>query len=131
MGNRAVIAFKLVPTKKTPVVYLHWNGGKASVEGFLAAAKELGIKDIKTFGDMILECLGSSVYHETWETADRDNHDNGTYIVDPDTLEIAQRLFMNGPEEVNPEKTEQIRQSALEKWRARLARVDDSKEGSF
>ncbi len=131
MGNRAVIAFKLAPTKKTPVVYLHWNGGKASVEGFLAAAKELGIKDIKTFGDMILEWMGSSVYHETWETADRDNHDNGTYIVDPDKLEIVQRLFMNNAEEVSYDKTTKIKEEVIEKWRARLARVDGSKEGSF
>lgn len=46
MGNRAVIAFKSETIKKelSPAIYLHWNGSKYSVEAFLKAAKEFGIR---------------------------------------------------------------------------------------
>ena len=36
MGNRAVIAFESMPEVG---IYLHWNGGRESVEAFLAEAK--------------------------------------------------------------------------------------------
>ena len=45
MGNRAIIA--LVDSDfdtgdlDAPAIYLHWNGGRDSVEGFLRAAKEI------------------------------------------------------------------------------------------
>ena len=40
MGNRAVISFSTSPA--APSIYLHWNGGRASVEGFLAGCLEAG-----------------------------------------------------------------------------------------
>ena len=33
MGNRAVLEFK--DQSNQPNIYLHWNGGRASVEAFL------------------------------------------------------------------------------------------------
>ena len=39
MGNRAVIAFENKPDAVG--IYLHWNGGRNSVEGFLEAGKEV------------------------------------------------------------------------------------------
>ncbi len=44
MGNRAVIT--TAPFNKNNIgIYLHWNGGRSSVEGFLAAARELEFRD--------------------------------------------------------------------------------------
>ena len=43
MGNRALIAIH--PAKKTsPCIYVHWNGGRESIEGFLMAARALGMR---------------------------------------------------------------------------------------
>ncbi len=46
MGNRAVIAFDDERREKDqcPAIYLHWNGSRSTVEGFLRAAKEFGIR---------------------------------------------------------------------------------------
>lgn len=46
MGNRAVIAFDDEHREKDqcPAIYLHWNGSRSTVEGFLKAAKEFGIR---------------------------------------------------------------------------------------
>jgi len=46
MGNRAVIAFKSEQFEKdqSPAIYLHWNGGRDSVEAFLRAGERLGIR---------------------------------------------------------------------------------------
>ena len=48
MGNRAIIA--LVDSDfdtgdlDAPAIYLHWNGGRASVQAFLNVAKKLEIR---------------------------------------------------------------------------------------
>lgn len=43
MGNRATIT--VAPFSKTNAcIYVHWNGGRESVEAFCAAAKELGYR---------------------------------------------------------------------------------------
>lgn len=43
MGNRATIT--ATPFNKTNAcIYVHWNGGRESVEAFCAAAKELGYR---------------------------------------------------------------------------------------
>lgn len=115
MGNRAVITAS--NTKNAPCIYLHWNGGRASVEGFLAAARYLSIRgtDSKTF-DAIAETIASyffgckvgfTVYRETYGRADTDNWDNGVYVIDAD-LNIVGRKFKRSSEEVNPEKTQGI-----------------------
>ena len=48
MGNRCLIAFKEKESKKkkeeVPCIYLHWNGGRDSVEAFLDATKRLGVR---------------------------------------------------------------------------------------
>ena len=46
MGNRAVIAFKSKHQEKdqSPAIYLHWNGGRDSVEAFLLAGQRLGVR---------------------------------------------------------------------------------------
>ena len=111
MGNRAVIVFRQ-PSASTPAIYLHWNGGLASVLGFLAAARELDIHTLVDFEGLIKRWM-SSVYLETYGKADTDNGDNGVYIINPASLTIAGRLFAPNEEEVNPEKTEEITKLVL------------------
>jgi hypothetical protein len=43
MGNRATITTAPF-SKKNACIYLHWNGGRESIEAFCAAAKELGYR---------------------------------------------------------------------------------------
>jgi len=44
MGNRATIT--AAPFDRSNVaIYVHWNGGRASIEAFCKAAKELGYRD--------------------------------------------------------------------------------------
>lgn len=43
MGNRAVITF--APYKASNVgIYVHWNGGQESIQGFMDACKALGFR---------------------------------------------------------------------------------------
>ena len=48
MGNRCLIAFKEKESKirkeNAPCIYLHWNGGRDSVEAFLDATRRLGVR---------------------------------------------------------------------------------------
>lgn len=124
MGNRAVITFTNHAT--SPCIYLHWNGGRASVEGFLKAAKTLGITPDKfnhesefldAFAQLIAERffngkVGMTIYREKYGTAHTDNWDNGVYVID-NALEITGRIFMRGTEEINQEKTEEISNSIV------------------
>lgn len=124
MGNRAVITFTNHNT--SPCIYLHWNGGRASVEGFLKAAKTLGITPDKfnhesefldAFAQLIAERffngkVGMTIYREKYGAAHTDNWDNGVYVID-NALEITGRIFMRGTEEINQEKTEEISNSIV------------------
>lgn len=120
MGNRAVITFSTA--NNAPSIYLHWNGGRASVEGFLTAARQLGLRHAPTAQaqaealDNLAEMLaryffrcnvGMNVYRLHFAGADRDNGDNGTYVLNQD-LEIFARLHHKRGEEINREKTAAI-----------------------
>lgn len=120
MGNRAVIAPQN-PSWGSPVIYLHWNGGLASVEGFLKAARYLSIngndgKAMQAIFKMIQKHyfrLNSNqehltVYLQRYDESDRNNGDNGVYLVDTNLNIVGrsgERLF---GEEINPEKTQEI-----------------------
>lgn len=124
MGNRAVIAFTRA-SAKSKCIYLHWNGGRASVEGFLRAARELrlnhfdrrwGLVDEERAITQLATMIGRhffgndpgfTVYIEDFKSADKDNHDNGLYWISEDFY-IVGRKFTRGGEEVNPEKTAAI-----------------------
>lgn len=118
MGNRAVISFDT--NKSSPCIYLHWNGGRASVEAFLAACMDLGYHNTGSSSanmDQIEEMIRPwfargnerlSIYREVVGRADCDNYDNGQYIVDPDLLTIKRRLYHRGSEEIDLEKTATI-----------------------
>lgn len=98
MGNRAVIALGTKPSSIG--IYLHWNGGPESVKAFLDATRTLmrsrGGDDcygparlIQVIGNYLggTLSLGIGQLHRL----DTNNDDNGTYVVDPETLEIVAR----------------------------------------
>ena len=133
MGNRAVVTFAkrceiekyLVPAEKggdgsklagfvadnphRVGVYLHWNGGRDSIEAFLGACKELGYRSgasdnygIARFTQTVCNFFGSdglSVGVDTLERLDTNNYDNGVYVVG-DNWEIIGREFAHGEQSV-------------------------------
>ena len=119
MGNRAVVSFSTSPA--APSIYLHWNGGRASIEGFLAGCMDAGYvatgdqaqdmdqieRRLRPFFARNGECL--SIYRQPVSRADTDNWDNGWYILDQTTLAITGRLHKRGAEEINADKKDDIR----------------------
>ena len=88
MGNRAVLATRVegVPKEYSPAIYLHWNGGRDSVEGFLKVINEkLEVRDgdygwarlIQTITNFMGGTL--SVGAGVITRMDQDNFDNGVY----------------------------------------------------
>jgi hypothetical protein len=108
MGNRAVIAFTDATSNSSPCVYLHWNGGLASVQGLLDAAQRMDIEPTAAALHGLAQILiGSSAYLEPYGRADKDNWDNGTYLITRD-WRIVKRLYTRGGEERDAEKTAAI-----------------------
>ena len=102
MGNRAVIT-----TEEEKIgVYLHWNGGRDSVEGFLAVCKELDHRcpEDDCYGwarlcQVIANFMGgtTSIGISTLDKLDCDNGDNGMYIIKD--WKIVGRKYHKGPEQ--------------------------------
>ena len=129
MGNRAVIT--TAPFKASNVgIYVHWNGGRASIDGFLQACKALGYRSPQfdpTYGMAQLTRViatffgdGLSVGIGRCSQLDCINHDNGVYLIGGD-WEIVGRKYNEGTEEVNEEKTEKIRAAIVHKISAAVA----------
>lgn len=92
MGNRAVITDK----EKKFGIYVHWNGGRDSIEGFLEAARRLKYRtpeEDPTYAFARLtgiicaffgldDSLGVGV--GPLDELDTDNGDNGVYVVGDD-----------------------------------------------
>jgi len=110
MGNRCLIAFKEKESKKkkeeVPCIYLHWNGGRDSVEAFLDATKRLGVRTNDQFYGMarltqiISNFMGGTLSIGISNVGDwaLDFLDNGIYWVEG--LEIYDRTdTYNGFEE--------------------------------
>lgn len=105
MGNRAVITMSTAPRAKC--IYLHWNGGRDSVKAFLHAAKLLQIpRTIEALAQMIadhhfkVELNSRHVYLDTYAYADKNNYDNGVYVIDTD-WNITKRRHMHNPEQTS------------------------------
>lgn len=129
MGNRAVVTFAnhceieeyLVPVENggngeklngfvadnphMVGVYLHWNGGRASIEGFCEACRRLKFRGpardsygVARFIQVVCNFFGSdglSCGVDTLERSDTNNYDNGVYVVD-DNWNIVGREFAHG-----------------------------------
>lgn len=103
MGNRAVIT-----TESREIgVYLHWNGGRDSVEGFLAFCKQMKFRppEQDCYGwarlcQVIANFIGPdglSIGIDRYEHLDTDNGNNGVYIIRD--WEIIGREFFTGDEQ--------------------------------
>lgn len=102
MGNRAVIQFG--PDPDALGIYLHWNGGPESVNAFLDYAKEVGLRvddyGVARLAQVIGNYFGGilSVGVGLARDLDRDNWDNGTYVLAAGTWDVAARLYAPEPE---------------------------------
>ena len=109
MGNRAVITTsKLKDIKKSKVIgiYLHWNGGRDSVEAFLTYCKLKGYRspsDDNYGWARLCQVIGnyfggeSSIGIDNCCHLDCDNEDNGVYIIKG--WKIIGRQYFNGTEQ--------------------------------
>jgi len=109
MGNRAVITWsdKKDVKKTTDLgIYLHWNGGRDSVEAFLTYCKLQGYRepDKDNYGyarlcQVICNFMGGdlSVGIDQCRNLDCDNWDNGVYICKG--WEIVGRKYFSGCEQ--------------------------------
>jgi len=108
MGNRAVITNST--TDDAPSIYVHWNGGMDSIQGFMGAAIALHITGSETermdaLGHILAkhffgtESNGLNVYRENFGDTDQDNCDNGVYIINDDWEIIGRKFNRNGEQQ--------------------------------
>ena len=91
MGNRAVITTRRDFDNNGIGVYVHWNGGRDSIEAFLKYCEIKGLRapDEDCYGyarliQVIANFFGGglSIGVDTLDRLDCDNGDNGTYIIE-------------------------------------------------
>lgn len=106
MGNRAVITTRENWKNCGVGVYLHWNGGRDSVEAFLKYCELKGYRspDQDCYGwARLCQVIGNyfggglSVGIDTIWHLDRENGDNGVYIIEG--WEIVDRYYFEGWEQ--------------------------------
>lgn len=109
MGNRAVITAsknKDVAKSKDIGVYLHWNGGRDSVEAFLKYCELKGYRSPSSdnYGwARLCQVIGNffggncSIGIDNCFHLDCDNYDNGVYIIEG--WEIVDRQYNGGAEQ--------------------------------
>ena len=107
MGNKAVITTKENFENDGIGIYVHWNGGRDSVEAFLAYCKEKGYRGLtedpaygfarlaQVIGNFFGGCY--SVGINVVSNLDCDNGDNGVYLVDG--WNIIDRVYFHGKEQ--------------------------------
>lgn len=113
MGNRAVITTK----DKKIGVYLHWNGGRDSVEAFLKYCELKGYRTPESdcYGwARLCQVIGNffggstSIGIDEYSRLDKDNGDNGVYVIE--NWKIVDRLFINWPEQNGYDLVEMLKQ---------------------
>lgn len=106
MGNRAVITTKENFENNGVGVYLHWNGGRDSVEAFLGYCKKKGYRPPSQdcYGwarlvQVIANFFGgsTSIGIDVVNNLDCDNWDNGVYLIDG--WDIVGREYFDGIEQ--------------------------------
>ena len=106
MGNRAVVCFdKFKPTRIA--IYLHWNGGRDSIEAFLKATRILmgdRLGDESYAQARFIQVIGTAMVGNlsfgigTCKQYGKDQ-DNGVYVIDSETMTIKDRIFSDWYEE--------------------------------
>jgi hypothetical protein len=111
MGNRAVITASksLEVAKSSDIgVYLHWNGGRDSVEAFLTYCEAKGYRppEVDNYGwARLCQVIGNffggntSLGIDRCDNLDCDNWDNGVYIIEG--WQIVGRQYYEYPEQDN------------------------------
>lgn len=111
MGNRAVITTE----EKEIGVYLHWNGGRDSVEAFLkfCELKEYRPPEEDCYGWACLCGVISNYFQDgcgvgigKYENLDTDNGDNGVYVIKD--WKIIGREYYSGEEQKGRELSEML-----------------------
>ena len=106
MGNRAVITTKSNFENDGIGVYLHWNGGRDSVEAFLKYCElhEYRSPETDCYGwARLVQVIGNffggstSVGIDICSRLDCDNYDNGVYLVE--NWKIVGRVYHSGLEQ--------------------------------
>ena len=134
MGNRAVITAS--ENLDGIGIYVHWNGGRDSVEAFLKYCKLRGFRvpEQDNYGwarlcQVIANFFGGdlSIGIDVCENLDCDNYDNGVYIIK--NWEIVGRKFFDGCEEQREydlrEMVKDIDRRQPEKDRLGDAKIDE------
>lgn len=119
MGNRAVITASKslsINSSNDLGVYVHWNGGRDSVEAFLEYCKLQGFRSPETdsYGyarlvQIIANYFGSgglSVGIDKCHNLDCENWDNGVYVIE--NWEIVDRKYFDGSEQNDYDRTEML-----------------------
>ena len=144
MGNRAVITI----AKEWELygygvgglgIYLHWNGGRDSIEAFLGYCKRHRYSSLLDLYRVIANYSeGRSIYFDRLANLDCDNGDNGVYIIDTNTWEIIDRKYHEGLEQdeydrlemmLDIDKSQPENQQIQEVLRAEPIEVEDIKLG--
>ena len=109
MGNRACITTRENFENNGIGIYLHWNGGRDSVEGFLKYCEIRGFRapdeDCYGFARLVQVIAnffgddGLSIGVDTLDRLDTANWDNGTYIIEG--WKIVGREYFKGEEQDN------------------------------
>lgn len=104
MGNRAVITTRENFENNGVGIYLHWNGGRDSVQAFLRYAQLRKFRHGSYGWARLVQTIGNyfggnlSLGINQVENLDCDNYDNGVYIID-DEFNIVGREYMRGEEQ--------------------------------
>lgn len=117
MGNRAVITTKQgwENPNDNLGIYLHWNGGRDSVEAFLTYCKMQGYRspEYDNYGwARLCQVIGNffggslSVGLDVVSRLDCDNWDNGVYIIED--WQIVDRKCFEGKEQQNYDLIEML-----------------------
>ena len=115
MGNRAVITTRENFDNNGIGIYLHWNGGRDSVEAFLKYCELKGYRrpDKDNYGwARLCQVIGNffggstSVGIDTVDKLDCDNWDNGVYIIEG--WKIVDRKYFEGCEQTNHKLEEML-----------------------
>lgn len=108
MGNRAVITTEENFQHNGVGVYVHWNGGRDSVEAFLTYCKLQAYRSPQwsNYGwARLCQVIGNyfggttSLGIDVVDTLDCDNGDNGVYIIE--NWDIVDRKYFDNAEEQN------------------------------
>lgn len=107
MGNRATLKFK--DEANQPNIYLHWNGGRASVEAFLNVAKAMELR-ADSYGVARMCQIVGNFFGGNLSLGCSNNlgdySDNGIYLIKD--FEIVGRENFDGEEEIDEEKTKSM-----------------------